>query len=163
MRLSCFYYFILALALASHGEAAIVHFYKNPRVPQAFFHVALEFQGGLYEADPHLGGRRLELPLESRPGDVQVEISDSLVNKQVLENELGKDFDFDFVWDNNKTYCSKLVGKALNMLPQPMDFSGTHYALAKPEWLKRQDLGLSPEQIYEFALKNSVEDSLELY
>lgn len=135
--------------------AAVLHFYSNPRVPQALFHVALEYQGNLFEADPTFGGRFEPLSQVKKQGDLRIEIADSLVNEHALATEMGKAFDFNFIWDNDKTYCSKLVGKALNMKPVPMNFAGTHYAIVKPEWLKRHDLGLSPDQIYEFAVRHS--------
>ncbi|HEY8269461.1 MAG TPA: hypothetical protein VIG33_01125 [Pseudobdellovibrionaceae bacterium] len=132
--------------------AAVLHFYHNPRVPQALFHVALEYQGHLFEADPTFGGRSEPMAQVKKQGDLRIKIADGLINEDALEAELGRAFDFNFEWNNNKTYCAKLVGKALNMKPSPMNFAGTHYAIVHPEWLQRHDLGLSPDQIYEFAL-----------
>ncbi|MDG0817874.1 YiiX/YebB-like N1pC/P60 family cysteine hydrolase [Bdellovibrio svalbardensis] len=148
---------ILSLFLGLQSHAAVLHFYSNPRVPQPLFHVTLEYKSFVYEADTREGGRRLPVGQDVHgPADINIEIPDALVNEEALAAQMGLPFDYNFIWDNNKTYCSKLVGKALNISPQPMSFEGTHYLKYYPKWAERHDPGLSPDQIYEFGLKHAV-------
>lgn len=117
----------------------------------------------MFEANPQYGGHKQALSKIKKLGDIRIEISDSLINEPALEAEMGKSFDFNFEWDNNKTYCAKLVGKALNMKPTPMNFAGTHYAIFKPDWLKRHDPGLSPDQIYKFAVEHAINHRIAVF
>lgn len=144
---------ILSL-FAISSPAAVLHFYINKAVPQPLFHVTLEYKSFVYEADTRLGGHRIPLHQVYKLGDIRIEISDTLVNEQALASQMGLPFDFQFVWNNQKTYCSKLVGLALNIAPQPMSFAGTHYVKYYPDWIYRNDPGLSPDNIYEFGLQN---------
>lgn len=149
---------LIAFLLTALGcleiQAAVLHFYSNPRVPQALFHVTLEYKSYVYEADTRDGGRRLHVSQVKQSGHTRMEIPDSLINEQALMGQLGLPFDYEFIWDNDKTYCSKLVGLALNMEPGPMSFAGTHYVKYYPDWIYRNDPGISPDDIYEFGLKH---------
>ncbi|UXR66060.1 hypothetical protein EZJ49_07335 [Bdellovibrio bacteriovorus] len=153
----CLFILISALLFSVNSFAAVLHFYSNPNVPQPLFHVILEYKGYAYEADTRAGGRRLPIAhLGGNLGHIQIEISDSLVNEQALMSQMGLPFDYKFIWNNNKTYCSKLVGIALNMEPQPMTFAGTHYVQYYPDWIYRNDPGLSPDQVYEFGMQHAL-------
>lgn len=151
-----FFLIVFGLFISLHSGAAVLHFYSNPRVPQPIFHVTLEYKSFIYEADTRAGGRRLPVLHMPLKGHVQIEIADELVNEDALLGQMGLPFDYEFVWDNNKTYCSKLVGIALNMQPKPMTFAGTHYVKYYPEWIHRNDPGISPDDIYEFGLQNAL-------
>lgn len=155
--LFCLSSVVWILLTESWASAAVVHFYSNPRVPQPLFHVTLEYKSYIYEADPQVGGHRV--PVEEYHHDSAVssiEIPDSLVNEQALDSQMGLSFDFNFIWNNNKTYCAKLVGIALGVPPQPMNFAGTHYVIYHPSWIDRHDPGLSPDQIYDFVKRYAV-------
>lgn len=143
----------LVFLFSLQSFAAVLHFYSNPRVPQPLFHVTLEYKSYVYEADTRQGGRRV--PAHHLPaGHIRVEIPDEMVDEAALQSQMGLPFDFNFVWDNQKTYCSKLVGIALNMEPLPMSFAGTHYVQRYPDWIHRNDPGISPDQILEFGLQH---------
>ncbi len=148
---------ILSLFISLQSSAAILHFYSNPRVPQPLFHVTLEYKSFIYEADTRDGGRRLSVGQDVHgPADINIEIPDFLVNEEALASQMGLPFDYNFIWNSNKTYCSKLVGIALNIPPQPMSFAGTHYVQYYPKWAERHDPGLSPDQIYDFAIRHVI-------
>lgn len=156
-RMKNIFLFIGCIILSGiQAQAATLNFYSNPRVPQTWFHVALEYKGYFYEADPRLGGHRILISAETERPDMQIEISDSLVNEAALQGQMGRAFDFKFIWDNDKTYCAKLVGVALNIPPQSMNFAGTHYVQYYPQWINRHDPGLSPDQIYDFAMEHAL-------
>lgn len=144
---------LFLLFWAINTQAAVVHFYSHPQVPQKWFHVALEYKGYLYEADTRAGGRRLPMTEVKKKSDESIVISDSLISEEGLQTQMGLPFDYEFIWDNPKTYCSKMVGIALQMAPKPMSFVGTHYLKYYPHWIHRKDPGLSPDQVYEFAKK----------
>ena len=149
---SFFIAFFMIVAPHSRASAAVLHFYKNPRLPQLFFHVSLEFQGLMYEADPRFGGHAVPLAEYKKHSDVQIYINDALIDTEALSSQIGLKFDFDFIWGNDRTYCSELVGLTLKMQPRPMSFAGTHYLDYYPDWIYRQDPGISPEQIYDFGI-----------
>jgi hypothetical protein len=138
------------------GHSAVLHFYSNPSVPQPLFHVILEYKSFVYEADTHVGGRRFPAAQLYKAGDIQIEIADTLVDEPALQSQMGLPFDFQFVWDKQGTYCSKLVGIALDIPPVPMDFSGTHYVKYYPDWINRHDPGLSPDHIYDFGIQHAI-------
>ncbi|XGC79979.1 hypothetical protein ACES2L_11630 [Bdellovibrio bacteriovorus] len=162
MKLKLIAFFVLSF-WAINIQAAVVHFYSHPQVPQKWFHVALEYKGYLYEADTRAGGRRLPMSEVKKKSDESIVISDSLISEAGLQTQMGLPFDYEFIWNNQKTYCSKLVGIALQMKPLPMSFAGTHYIKYYPHWIHRNDPGLSPDQVYEFALKRKLDNYEEWY
>jgi hypothetical protein len=63
----------------------------------------------------------------------------------VVESWIGLKYDHQFLWSDEKFYCSELVGKLLGLLPRPMDFSA-------PVWRGRipsTDVGISPQGVYD--------------
>lgn len=146
--------FIFSIIVAQNSSAAVLHFYSNPQVPQPLFHVTIEYKDYIYEADTRAGGRRLHVTHVLKKGDYQIYLADSFVDESALLSQMGLPFDYKFIWGNDKTYCSELVGLALRMQPKPMSFAGTHYLDYYPEWIHRNDPGLSPDDIYEFGLKH---------
>lgn len=149
--------FCFLVLLSTSAQAAIVHFYSYPEVTSAIFHVNIEYRGYIYDADTRIGGTRIQKNNYYKHSDLQVHIPDSLINEAALDSQLGLPFDFKFVWNSPRTYCSKMVGLALNMEPQPMSFEGTHYLKYYPDWIDRNDPGLSPEQVLEFSEKHATE------
>ena len=136
------------------ATAAILHFYNHPRLPQAIYHVGIEYQGSFFEADTREGGRKIPLSAMKEAGHSQIEIPDTLVDKELLHSQLGWPFDYEFRWDNQKTYCSELVGIALNLPTSPVDFANTHYLRFYPDWIHRRDPGISPDAIWLFGLQH---------
>lgn len=147
---------IFLMFFSVRSFAAVLHFYDHPQVPQPLFHVQLEYQGFIYEAEPREGAHRFPISAHSEAGKIRIEIPDGLVNEAVLKSQLGRAFDYDFIWSSEKTYCSKMLGLALGILPEPMSFAGTHYVEHYPEWIHRSDPGLSPDHIYAFGLKHAI-------
>jgi hypothetical protein len=146
----------LFLLLFSHSSfAAILHFYDNPNVPQPLFHVTIEYKGYIYDADTR-GSEKYPAYAPKKISKYQIFIEDDFVNEDMLEDQLGRKFDFNFEWHSEKTYCSKLVGLALGIRPIPMSFAGTHYIRFKPHWIERNDPGLSPDDIFEFGMKYGI-------
>lgn len=146
---------VFIFLISSPAYAAVVHFYSYPEVTSAIFHVNIEYRGYYYDADTRLGGVRINKNNYSKVSDLQVHVPDELINEAALDSQLGLPFDFKFEWYKARTYCSKMVGIALDMEPQPMTFAGTHYLKYYPEWIHRNDPGLSPEQVLEFSLKHA--------
>ena len=134
--------------------SAILHFYNHPRLPQAIYHVGIEYQGHFYEADTREGGRKILVTAMKELGHSQIEIPDILVDEELLHSQLGWPFDYEFRWDNQKTYCSELVGIALNIPTSPVNFANTHYLRFYPDWIHRRDPGISPDAIWLFGLKH---------
>ncbi|NCN27620.1 hypothetical protein GW915_08610 [bacterium] len=116
-----------------------------------FFHVAVKvgefwlhtdsFYGvSLVETVPKSYGRPL-LRLYS-PDKRVVHFSD-------VERLLGVPYDRDYLWDNEKLYCSELVSKLLGLKPRPMSFNGNHWKDHDQSRLPNGELGSSPDFIFQ--------------
>lgn len=148
--------FISVLLFALQSLGAVLHFYDHPQVKQPLYHVQLEYQGFIYEAEPYNGAHKFPVSKLKDKAKIRIEIPDDLINKAALQDQLGRKFDYEFVWTSEKTYCSKMLGLALGIQPVPMSFAGTHYLDYYPDWIHRNDPGLSPDHIYEFGMKNAL-------
>ena len=148
--------FISVLFFALESFSAVLHFYDHPQVKQPLYHVQLEYQGFMYEAEPYSGAHRFPVSKLKDKAKIRIEIADELINTAALKDQLGRKFDYDFIWTSENTYCSKMLGLALGIQPVPMTFAGTHYLDYHPEWISRNDPGLSPDHIYEFGMKHAL-------
>lgn len=119
-----------------------------------FAHIAISYQGQWMHAHPRLGVvLQNSNELESL-GKIKAVITlpeERLVNLNYLKESLGKAYDRGFAWDDQKIYCSELVGKALGIPPKPMYFDPRLW----PEpYQKLNGLpGLSPDDIFLAASK----------
>lgn len=116
--------------------------------------MGIETKGTYYEADAPKGAIKKPVSQMKKQGDAQIFIPDSLLDREILESQIGQEFDFDFIWNDDKAYCSEFVGLALQITPYPMDFRGTHYLKYYPDWIYRNDPGLSPDQIWLWGLRH---------
>lgn len=114
-----------------------------------FAHSAISYQGQWLQAHPIRGVELVPLETIRKMGQIKelIEVSnlDELDSVQV-NAMLGKPFDSEYLWDDQKIYCSELVAKLIGLEPKPMYFSE-----AWPiEFQKYNGLpGLSPDAIYQ--------------
>jgi hypothetical protein len=70
----------------------------------------------------------------------------SRVTRAEVTPWLGRPFDREFVWDDEKLYCSELIAKILGLEPEPMIF---HTSLWPDEYLSLNGLpGISPDGVF---------------
>lgn len=148
--------FIFGLsALAASTEIAFVEMYHANGKPiqlepnGKFAHIAISYQGLWMHAHPRLGvvlQNSKELESLGKIKAVLTVPDDKLVDVTYLKESLGKAYDRGFAWDDQKIYCSELVGKALGMPPKPMYFDPQ---LWPESYQKLNGLpGLSPDDIF---------------
>jgi|GEM_PF-1002430 len=70
------------------------------------------------------------------------------VTEAQIKPFIGKPFDFDYTWSDDAFYCSELLGKILQIPPEPMHFN--HAVWPKWYWSKEGTPGLSPDGIYQY-------------
>jgi Permuted papain-like amidase enzyme, YaeF/YiiX, C92 family len=114
-----------------------------------FAHVAISYRGGWLHAHPFRGVEVISTEGLSKMGKIT-----SVVNvpqlKEIPERTvsqfLGKPYDADFSWTDDKIYCSELIAKIFGMKPEPMHFDPRLW----PERYRRFEglPGLSPDKVY---------------
>ncbi len=115
-----------------------------------FGHLAISYQGQWLHAHPYYGVQLVREADLQKIGTLAALVTvdgHPDLSPEVVQPLLGKPFDHDYNWDDEKYYCSELVGKLLGLPPQPMDFSA---AIWPPEYKKHQgEPGLSPDGIFQ--------------
>lgn len=114
-----------------------------------FAHVAISYRGLWLHAHPRHGvvlaneeeletvGTMREIVTVSESGDL---------DDRTVATYLGKPYDFSFTWDEDRYYCSELIGKILGLSPLPMRFNPEVW----PESYRKLNglPGLSPDKVY---------------
>lgn len=114
-----------------------------------FAHTAISFKGQWLQAHPIRGVELVSIELIREMGEIKELLTVTDVEELDhlrVQAMLGKPFDHGYLWDDDKIYCSELVGKLLDLPTKPMVFSDS--------WpLPYQQLnglpGLSPDGAYE--------------
>lgn len=133
------------------SKGNLIQLEKNGR----FFHVAIEVAGHWLHTDSYRG---VELVVEvpSTYGERVVVLENRSLEAPsfaAIESYLGIAYDKDYLWDNNRLYCSELVSKLLDLEPRPMRFDGSYWKGRDPSDLPNGKLGSSPDLIYRQLLK----------
>jgi hypothetical protein len=117
-----------------------------------FAHVAIRYEGQWFHASPRKGA---ELTTDIKVfGPDRTLLSEILVDDDApdltgaqIAEVIGLPYDFKFRWeDEYGTYCSKLVGKLLQVPPTPMTFDGSYWNGIKN--LPWGEPGISPDGLY---------------
>lgn len=114
-----------------------------------FAHIAISYRGYWLHAHPLRGVELVSLSQLRKMGEVkliaQVDEMKDITVDQVL-SYLGKPYDSDFTWGDDRIYCSELVAKLLSIKPQSMNFKsdawGVHFRS------KSGQIGISPDDIF---------------
>lgn len=112
-----------------------------------FAHIAIAYQGGWLHAHPLRGVEVISNEKLAKLGTVTVQtlaqFDEPTANE--VNKYLGKGYDSNYSWSDEKIYCAELVGKILRLTPEPMTFDtpawGPGYKILDGE------LGLSPDDI----------------
>lgn len=70
-----------------------------------------------------------------------------------IEPYWDKPFDYKYSWNDEALYCTELIGKLLGIEPTPMKFNKKFWPPSY--WPLEGQPGLSPDGLYQWALKNS--------
>lgn len=114
-----------------------------------YAHIAISFKGRWLHANPVRGVELITEQELSSLGSIEriIHLTDKADLDEITVNKyLGRPYDPDFLWSDEKIYCAELVAKLLDLPPQPMNFNS-------PVWGEKfkhrtSDLGLSPDDIY---------------
>lgn len=113
-----------------------------------FAHSAISYKGKWLQAHPYRGVEHVTIDKIQKMGEIleYVEVPNlEELDEDKVNAMLGKPFDHGYIWDDEKIYCSELIGKLLNLTPTPMVFS-EHWP-ASYQALNGQP-GLSPDGVY---------------
>lgn len=135
----------LAFIEMRSSDGKIVQLEPNGR----FAHIAISVGNMWLHSHPYRGVELINQYELQKMGKVEFHTLKyyKKLNLKEISDYLGKPYDPLFSWDDDTYYCSELVGKILNIEPQPMSFDA-------PIWNKKYEfrkgeLGLSPDDIYE--------------
>ena len=149
-----FLMFTSAFARADVKVAFIEFYTPDGRLIQLepngrFAHIAISFRGGWLHAHPWRGVEWISTENLAKMGKIADVVdleSAPEVSEETAHQYLGKPYDRDYSWSDDKIYCSELVAKILKMNPEPMHFDTK---LWPEKFWKFEGLpGLSPDKIY---------------
>ena len=164
MRIALFgiFIFVTSLSFAKTRIAFLEQYDNKGRRVQyepggRFVHTALQFDDigeQWLNAYPGEGVAVISLARLQQHGTITevVEIPQMLHLAQV-EPYLGLPFDFWYTWTDEAIYCSELIAKLLDIPTRPMKINKQVWP--KNYWHLEGQPGLSPDALYEWALKAS--------
>lgn len=119
--------------------------------PDFFYaHVAIQIGSQWVHAHPKRGVEKVEQVELEKLGLIREVWSSFGENDSYIEKipyYLGRDFDAEFSWSDEKIYCAELVAKLLGINPSPMHFDEN---LWDPWFKKYEGLpGSSPSKLYQ--------------
>ena len=114
-----------------------------------FAHVAVSHKGNWLHAHPQRGvelTNTYELQKLGRIARVIELRQMSELSDEMIRRFLGKPYDRDFTWSDDRIYCSELIAKIFGIPPEPMHFDTT---LWPPQYWKFEGLpGISPDKLF---------------
>lgn len=114
-----------------------------------FAHSAISYKGQWLQAHPYWGVELVSIEKIRKMGEIKeiIEVTNlEELDEAKVKELLGKSFDHDYLWDDEKIYCSELIAKLLGLAPKPMVFSETWPAAYQA---KNGLPGLSPDGVYQ--------------
>lgn len=146
---------LTALSASAGVQVAFLEFYSpEGQLIQLepggrFAHVAISYRGGWLHSHPFRGVEVISTEALAKMGKIT-----SVVNIPQLKEIpdataarfLGKPYDAEFSWSDEKVYCSELIAKIFGLRPEPMHFDPK---LWPERYRKLEGLpGLSPDKVY---------------
>lgn len=120
-----------------------------------YFHIAIKYRDKWLHAHPYRGVELIEFSKLKSLGRISsilvIKNLRSLKEQDVIKY-LGKDYDSEFSWSDEKIYCSELIAKLLNIPPQEMSFLSPAWPVHYHRY--NGQLGISPDDIYRLITKN---------
>ncbi len=113
-----------------------------------FAHIAISYHGQWLHTHPYYGVELIDTATLEKMGLLTfVEIPrQAELTTEELQKYLGRPYDHGYSWESEGYYCSKLVGKILQMKPEPMHFTAN--AWKHPPRAAQLSAGLSPDDIF---------------
>jgi hypothetical protein len=122
-----------------------------------FAHIAISYKNGWLHAHPIRGVEWVSTSDLEKMGKINAIVkleNTANLTFQDIEMFVGKSYDPDFSWSNDKIYCSELVGKILRIQPQPMNFISKIWSQKYKS--HNGELGLSPDDIFRILKQQSL-------
>lgn len=116
-----------------------------------FAHVAISYGNKWLHAHPLRGVEVISEEELMKIGEIKsvVHLTDKPeITPAQVRPFLGKPYDDEFSWDNDKFYCSEILGILLGIPPEPMTFQ-SEYWRNRYKHLEGKP-GLSPDDIYRY-------------
>jgi hypothetical protein len=150
--------FILLVATSVHAsvDIAFIEILKPNGKPLQletngrFAHMAISFEGHWLHAHPVRGVELVSRTEVEKVGKIKevIRVDEFILSGTRVSTYLGKPFDREYSWSDEKMYCSELIAKLLSIPPEPMHFDPR---LWPPQYQKYEGLpGISPDDIYLF-------------
>ena len=114
-----------------------------------FAHIAISYQGQWLHSHPYRGVEIISTESLEHMGTLRkiITISDlDSLDEALVKPLIGKAYDTEYAWNDERIYCSELVAKLLKIEPLPMSFSSPFWSDGFQKI--RGELGLSPDDIY---------------
>lgn len=114
-----------------------------------FAHIAISYQGYWLHSHPYRGVELISQSVLEKMGTIKTVITVSekgSLKKKQIDKYLGKPYDSEFSWSDDKIYCSELIAKLLKINPQPMTFDIELWP--KSFQNSQNQLGLSPDDLF---------------
>lgn len=114
-----------------------------------FGHLALSYKGRWLHAHPYGGVRLISFEELQRTGTVSeiVSLPEGLkVDEALVQKFLGRAYDAEFSWNDEKLYCSELIAKVLHLPPSTMTFATPYWDSHPPGSTGAP--GISPDEIF---------------
>jgi hypothetical protein len=113
-----------------------------------FAHVAISYNGQWLHAHPIRGVEIVSQKEIEKIGRFKsiVSLPDVNIETEKVRRFLGKHYDAGYEWTEQSVYCSELVGKLLELAPEPMSFKASLWANRYLHM--RGQPGLSPDDVY---------------
>jgi hypothetical protein len=118
-----------------------------------YAHIAISYKGQWLSTHPYRGVELVnqEKLEEFGPISAIVDIPDRPEpSDDFVRSILGSRYEMKFSWESEKYYCSKLVGKILDISPQPMNFNAAAWPASFQQYNGLP--GLSPQGVFRVLL-----------
>lgn len=150
------YLFLLFVALPAWAQVYVAFIEvrdSNGKVLQLenngrYAHMAISYRNMWLHSYPNRGVELISNQALEKIGSVTViELKNQpAITEAEVSKYIGKPFDFEFSWDDNKIYCAELVAKLLRIKPTPMQFSAAFWPKSYQKF--NGNPGISPDDIF---------------
>lgn len=114
-----------------------------------YAHIAISYKEKWLHAHPFRGVEIVSQQELEKIGTIKkiiVAQPHQSISDKVVRQYLGKAYDHEYSWSDEKIYCSELVAKILNIKPLPMTMDSSLWPAHFQKM--RGELGISPDEIF---------------
>ncbi len=149
-----FFLLLLPLQIYAHTQVAFIEMYDRSgnliilEPGGRYAHTAISYQGLWLQAHPWRGVELVAKNIIEQMGIIAevIDLPETTLEPQQVEQMIGLPFDRQYLWDDEKIYCSELVGKLLDLETNPMFFDPQIWPAEFQHFNGKP--GLSPDAAY---------------